>query len=170
VKIAWIVVASAVALALQTTLARFVIRGTVAVDLVLVVVVYAALSAGPVAGLLTGTFAGLVQDALSSGIIGIGGLSKTVVGFLAGVVGTQFIVSQSLPRFVVFFGATLLHAVIFIGLYLILDPRPFGTAYAGVLGQALANAAVGVLAFHLTDLMPGAVERRRMARGRVRRG
>jgi hypothetical protein len=39
-----------------------------------------------------------------------------------------------------------------------------------VLGQALANAAVGVLAFHLTDLMPGAVERRRMARGRVRRG
>ena len=70
-------VATALALALQTTLARFLVRGTVGVDLVLVVVVYAALSSGPVTGLLTGTFAGLLQDALSSGIIGIGGLAKT---------------------------------------------------------------------------------------------
>src|SRR5204863_5985081 len=90
VKAAAVVLAIALALALQTTLARFVIRGTVAVDLVLVVVVYAALAAGPVTGILTGAFAGLVQDALSSGLIGIGGLAKTLVGFLAGLVGTQF--------------------------------------------------------------------------------
>src|SRR5215831_13403540 len=92
-----------VALAAQTTLTRFLVRGPVAVDLVLVVVVYVALTSGPVTGLLSGTFAGLVQDALSSGVIGIGGLAKTVVGFLAGVIGTQFIVTHSLPRFVVFF-------------------------------------------------------------------
>ncbi len=65
-KVAGIVLATACALALQTTLARFVIRGTVAVDLVLVVVVYSALISRPVTGLLTGTFAGLVQDALST--------------------------------------------------------------------------------------------------------
>src|SRR5215831_8397404 len=98
-----IILAVALALALQTTLGRFLVRGTVAVDLVLVAVVYVALTSGPVTGLLTGTFAGLVQDALSSGIIGVGGLAKTVVGFLAGVIGTQFIVTHSLPRFVVFF-------------------------------------------------------------------
>jgi hypothetical protein len=62
-----------------------------------------------------------VQDALSSGVIGIGGLAKTLVGFLAGIIGTQFIVAQSLPRFVVFFGATVLHAVVFMGLYVLLD-------------------------------------------------
>ena len=124
------------ALALQTTLARFVVRGTVAVDLVLVVVVYVALTSGPATGLLTGTFAGLVQDALSSGVIGIGGLAKTIVGFLAGIIGTQFIVAQSLPRFVVFFGATVLHAVVFMGLYVLLDLRQFGTPYAAVAGQA----------------------------------
>ena len=84
-KIAGVVVATALALALQTTLARFLVRGTAGIDLVLVVVVYAALSYGPVTGLVTGTFAGLLQDALSSGIIGIGGLAKTVVGFVAGV-------------------------------------------------------------------------------------
>ena len=110
VKAAGVILAVAAALALQTTLARFVVRGTVAVDLVLVVVVYVALTSGPVTGLLSGHFAGLVQDALSSGVIGIGGLAKTIVGFLAGIIGTQFIVAQPLPRFVVFFGATVLHA------------------------------------------------------------
>jgi rod shape-determining protein MreD len=115
---------------------------------------------------LTGTFAGLVQDALATGIIGIGGLAKTIVGFVAGVIGTQFIVAQSLPRFVVFFGATILHAVVFIGLYVALDLRPFGTPYGATLGQATGNAIIGVIAFQLAELLPGAVERRREAKGR----
>jgi rod shape-determining protein MreD len=169
VRAAGVILAVIAALALQTTLARFVIRGTVAVDLVLVVVVYVALTSGPVTGLLSGTVAGLVQDALSSGVIGIGGLAKTIVGFLAGIIGTQFIVTQSLPRFVVFFGATVLHAVVFIGLYVLLDLRHFGTPYAAVAGQAAGNAIVGVVAFQLVELLPGAVERRRAAKTRLRR-
>lgn len=168
-KTAGVILAVAAALALQTTLARFVIRGTVAVDLVLIVVVYVALTSGPVTGLLTGTVSGLVQDALSSGVIGIGGLAKTIVGFLAGIVGTQFIVTQPLPRFVVFFGATVLHAVVFIGLYALLDLRHFGTPVAAVTGQALANAVAGVVAFQLVELLPGVVERRRLQKNRIRR-
>jgi rod shape-determining protein MreD len=169
VKAAGVILAITLALALQTTLGRFVIRGTVAVDLVLVAVVYVALTSGPVTGLLAGTVAGLVQDALSSGIIGIGGLAKTIVGFLAGIIGTQFIVAQPLPRFVVFFGATVLHAVVFIGLYALLDLRQFGTPVAAVSGQALGNAVIGVVAFQLVELLPGAVERRRAGKSRVRR-
>jgi len=168
-RAAGVVVAVAAALALQTTLARFVIRGTVAVDLGLVVVVYIALTSGPVTGLLSGTLTGLLQDALASGILGIGGLAKTVVGFLAGVIGTQFIVAQPLPRFVVFFAATVLHAVIFIGLYVVLDLRRYESPYAGVTGQALGNAIVGVVAFQLVELLPGALERRRAQRSRIRR-
>ena len=169
-KAAGAVLAIVLALALQTTVARFVIRGIVALDLVLVVVVYVALNAGPVTGLLSGTLAGLVQDTLAgSGIIGIGGLAKTIVGFLTGIVGTQFIVVQPLPRFVVFFSATLLHALIFFGLYVLLDLRQFGTSYAAVTGQAIGNAVTGVLAFQLVELLPGAVERRRMSKSRIRR-
>jgi rod shape-determining protein MreD len=164
-----VVLATALALALQTTLTRFIVRGTVAVDLVLVVVVYAALTTGPVTGLLTGTFAGLVQDALSSGVIGIGGLAKTVVGFVAGIIGTQFIVAQPLPRFVVFFAATVLHAALFIGLYELLDLRRFGAPYGAVVGQGLGNAIVGVVAFQVAELLPGAMERRRTSRTRIRR-
>lgn len=168
-KAAGVILAVAVALALQTTLAGFVLGSTVAVDLALVVVVYVALSWGPVTGLLTGALAGLVQDALASGVIGIGGLAKTVVGFLAGIIGTQFIVARPLPRFVVFFSATVVHALIFVGLYVLLDLRHFGTPYAAVLGQAAANAVVGLVAFQLVELLPGALERRRLQKNRLRR-
>jgi rod shape-determining protein MreD len=166
VKVVWVLLATAAAVALQTTLDPWTRRG--AVDLVLVVVVYSALASGRVAGLLTGTFAGLVQDAMSGGVIGMAGLSKTVVGFLAGIVGTQFIVSHSASRFVVFFLATVLNAVIFMGLYELLGLRHFGTPYAEVAGQALANSVVGVLAFKVVELLPGAMERRR-ARAGLRR-
>ena len=168
-RAAGVILAVVGSLAMQTTLARFMFRGAIAVDLVLVAVVYVALTSGPGTGLLAGTFAGLVQDALSSRLIGIGGLAKTIVGFLAGVIGTQFIVSQPLPRFVVFFGASVLHAIVFMGLYVLLDLRHFDAPYAAVAWQAAANAVVGVLAFQVVELLPGAVERRRAAKNRLRR-
>ena len=168
-KAAGILLAIVLALALQTTIARYVARGTIAVDLVLVVVVYVALMSGSVAGLLTGTVAGLIQDSLSTGLIGIGGLAKSIVGYVAGIVGTQFIVTQPLPRFLVFFVATIAHQAITIGLSAVLGERPFGIPYAAIAGEALANAVVGVAAFQLMELLPGAVERRRMGRSRLRR-
>jgi hypothetical protein len=91
------------------------------------------------------------------------------VGFLAGIIGTQFIVTASVPRFVVFFGATVLHAVVFMGLYMLLDLRHFTISYAAIAGQATANAVIGVVAFQLAELLPGAVERRRAGRTRLRR-
>lgn len=168
-KAAGVILATALALALQTTLSRFTASGAVAVDFVLVVVVYAALTAGPVTGLLTGTLGGLAQDALSTGVIGIGGLAKSVVGFLAGVTGMQFIVAQSLPRFVVFLGASLLHAALFMGLYELLDLRDFGAPLGRIAGQALLNATVGVLAFQVAEFLPAAAERHKAGRTRLRR-
>ena len=168
-KGAAVVAAICVALVLQTTLARFVMRGTVVVDLILVAVVYIALTSGPTTGLISGAVAGLAQDALSSGFIGIGGLAKTIVGFLAGKIGSQFIITQPLPRFVVFIVASLLDSAVSIGLYLILDLRQLGSPYAAVASQALGNAVVGVVAFQFAELLPGAVERRRAQRARIRR-
>jgi rod shape-determining protein MreD len=179
-----VALAIAVALALQTTLARFLTGRTTIVDLVLVVVVYVALTGGSVAGLVAGAVGGLAQDALSTtgvsfvaagsgvaaarSIIGIGGLAKTVVGFVTGIVGTQFIVTGVVPRFVVFFLATLAHATMFLGLYAILDPRYGGTSYGGVANQAVGNAVVGVVMIQAIDVLPGFLERRRALRGRMR--
>jgi rod shape-determining protein MreD len=169
VKAAGILLAIVLALTAQTTIARYV-AGKASVDLVLVAVVYVALTSGSVAGLLTGTVAGLIQDSLvSTGLIGIGGLSKSIVGFVAGIVGTQFIVAQSLPRFLVFFVATLADQAIMIGLSVVLGQQSFDAPYTRVAGEALANAVVGVAVFQLTELLPGAVERRRMGKSRLRR-
>jgi rod shape-determining protein MreD len=164
VKIAASLLAIAAALALQTTLASLVIRGTAALDLVLIVVVYLALVSGPTTGLLLGTAAGLVQDSLSSGVIGIGGLAKTVVGFMAGVLGSQFIVTAPLSRFVVFVLATILHAGVFMGLYTLLGLRQFDSPYAAVMSQALGNALLGVIGAQVIELLPGLGARRRARR------
>jgi rod shape-determining protein MreD len=164
VKVAGILIAIALALALQTTLARFVIGGTAAVDLVLVVVVYVALTTGPAGGMLAGSAAGLIQDALSSGLIGIGGLAQSIVGYAAGVVGQQFIMTATLPRFVMFMAATALHALVFIGLYVLLGLRTFSSPWAAVLSQAVGNAVVGVIGFTIVESLPGALERRRTAK------
>ena len=159
-----VVAAIALALALQTTLARFVVGGTAALDLVLVVVTYVALTGGPVTGMLAGSFAGIIQDALSSGVVGIGGLAKSIVGFLAGAIGQQFIVTAVLPRLVMFLGATAVHAAVFMGLYVVLGLRAFPSPWAAIVSQALGNAIVGLIAFAIIESFPGMAERRQIKR------
>jgi rod shape-determining protein MreD len=157
------------ALVLQTTLGRFVMHGRVAIDLTLIAVVYVSLMFGPTTGLLAGALAGLAQDALSGGLIGVNGMADTLVGFLAGTMGTQLIVTQPFPRFMMFAAATVVHTVVTTSLYVLLDLRPFELPYASVAGKAAANAVVGVVVFQFAELLPGAVDRRRAQRARIRR-
>jgi rod shape-determining protein MreD len=157
-------IAIALALALQTTLARFLVGGTAAIDLVLVAVVYIALTSGAVSGMLAGSVAGLMQDALSSGVIGIGGLAKSIVGFFVGAIAQQFIVTATIPRLFVFLAATALHAFLFMGLYMALGLRTFSAPWAAVATQALGNMVVGMVAFTAVEALPGVVERRRLSR------
>jgi rod shape-determining protein MreD len=164
VKAVGVLIAIALAIALQTTLARFLVGGSAAVDLVLVAVVCVALVTGPGSGMLAGTVAGLIQDALSSGLVGIGGLAKSIVGFLAGAFGQQFIVTAPLPRVVMFVAATAVHAAVFMGLYEMLDLRAFPSPWKAVTTQALGNALVGIIAFTIVESLPGMIERRRSRR------
>ena len=183
-KAAGIALSIAIALALQTSLARFLTPGADLIDLVFVAVVYIALTGGPAAGLIAGAVAGLAQDALAAtgtlnvavaagavttrSIIGVGGLAKTVVGFVAGIVGSQFIVANSIPRALVFFTATVAHAIIFLGLYRVLAPGRPEMSYGAIFSQAGANAVVGVLLFQFAEMLPGYVDRRRSAGGGMR--
>jgi rod shape-determining protein MreD len=163
-KAAGVILALAGALALQTTLAGLTMGGGTAVNLVLVAVVFVALVLGPVPGLLAGSAGGIIQDALAGGIIGIGGLTKTIVGFAVGVLGAQFIVSQPLPRFVMFVGATFAHELCFQALQALVEARPFAMQWSATLTQAAVNGLIGILAFQVVELSPGILQRRR-ARG-----
>jgi rod shape-determining protein MreD len=166
---AGVVLALAGALALQTTLAGVTIAGGAAVNLVLVAVVYVALAFGPVPGLLAGSASGIVQDALAGGIIGIGGLSKTIVGFVVGVLGAQFIVSQMLPRIVMFFGATIVHELCVQTLYALVESRWFAVRWWPLVMQASVNAAIGVIAFAIVERAPGVLQRREDRRNTIAR-
>ena len=161
-------VAIAIALVAQAAISRLTVGGTVALDLALVVVTYLALIWGPLAGMLAGSAAGLLQDTLGSGVIGIGGLAKTIVGYLAGVVAQQFILTAPAPRFVIFMGATLVHAVVFIGFYTLLGLRSFPSPLPSVVAQAAGNGVIGLGVFLVVERLPPVIERRRTRRRRSR--
>ena len=155
-----VLVGLAVALLIQTTLGGMSLQAGTRVNFVLVAVVFIALLLGAVPGLLAGMAGGLAQDAVAGGIVGIGGISKTVVGFMVGVLGAQFIVSQPLPRFVMFFGATVLHELCFQALYALAESHGVRFHYREVMTQAAVNGLVGILAFYLVESAPGAMQRR----------
>jgi rod shape-determining protein MreD len=165
-KAAVVLLALVGALALQTTISGLTMGGARMVNLVVVAIVYVALTFGPVTGLFAGTAGGLAQDALAGGVVGIGSLSKTIIGFVAGLLGAQFIVAQPLPRFVMFVGATIVHEVIFQGLYALIEARAFRLQYAPLLTQAVINATVGLTAFFVVEQGPVLLQRRRARRGR----
>lgn len=163
-KVAAVFAALVAALLFQTTLAGMSFRGGTLVNFVLVAVIYAALALGAVTGLLAGAAGGLVQDAIAGGIVGIGGLSKTVVGFLVGVVGAQFIVSQPAPRFVMFVGGTVVHELCFQSLYALIEGRGLHFAWATMFTQAAVNGMIGILAFQIVEGAPGFKARREARR------
>jgi rod shape-determining protein MreD len=163
VKTAAGIVAVSAALAVQTTLSGL-FAGSLRVNLVLVAVTYLALAYGPVTGMLAGMAGGLVQDALAGGIVGIGGLSKTLIGFSVGVLGAQFIVSTMVPRLLMFMAATFVHELVLEGLGALVGGRAFSMHLYATLLQAIFNGVVGVLAFIIVENGPDLLQRRRMRR------
>jgi rod shape-determining protein MreD len=157
-------IAIALALAMQTTLDRFLVQGTATVDLVVVAVVYVALTGGPVSGMLAGSVAGLIQDSLAAPVIGVGGLAKSIVGFFAGAFAQQFIVTAAFPRLVIFVASTVVHSLVFMGLYQVLDLNTFPSPWVTIARQAVGNAVVGTILVTAIDAVPGVMERRRLER------
>lgn len=78
------------AMIVQTTLLQFLTIGGVKPDLVLVIVIYLGLIEGPNIGCLSGFSLGLFEDAYSGmSLGGVNALSKTIVGFLSGLLGKR---------------------------------------------------------------------------------
>src|SRR5690242_3962589 len=163
-KTAGVIAALAASLLLQSTIAGLSFAAGTRVNLVLVAVIYVALAYGAVSGLLAGCVAGLVQDAIAGGIVGIGGLSKTIVGFFVGVLGAQFIVSTPVPRFLMFVGASVVHELCFQALYALVESRGMRFQLSAVMIQALVNGAVGITAFLLVERGPEMVQRGNLRR------
>lgn len=150
----WVpILSAAVFLTLQATLAGRLALGAVAPDFVVVCVVLYALQHGPVAGSLFGFVLGLVVDLGNPGYLGLNALTKTVVGFGAGRLGSATS-PGSVVMFVVFLAAAFVHDVLYYFLYL--WPR-VGGAFASIftiaLPAALYTAVVGIVVERLLALL-----------------
>ena len=159
-----VIVGLALALLFQTTLSGVALEAGTKVNFVVVAVILIALTMGPVTGLLSGMVGGIVQDAVAGGIVGIGGISKTVVGFVVGIFGSQFIVSQPLPRLVIFIGGSFVHELCFQALYALAEAHAVRLHYREVLTQAIVNGLIGIAVFYVMESAPGFKARREARR------
>jgi hypothetical protein len=101
---------------------------------------------------------------LAGQVIGLGGLAKTIVGFGAGVVGTQFVLTRPQARTIVVAAATILHRLGLIVLNGLIDQHWPGVSWGAMLAETGINTAGAFLAFQLTTSFPGALDRHRSNR------
>jgi rod shape-determining protein MreD len=141
------------AIILQVLMTKLYWRLTI-LDLPLIVAIFFSVSRrSPSAGTLTGAAIGLAQDALTGRPIGVNGMAKSVIGYIAASIGVQVDVDNLVTRVLMNFGFSLLNSVI---LFLI-NRRLLGQAEAHIgwiheLLRALANTFVAVPIFYLLDL------------------
>ena len=144
-----------VALVLQAWLPR-VLGNHVWFDLPLVVTVYFALSRrSPIEGTLMGGALGIFEDALTQHAIGINGIAKTVVGFLAASVGVRIDVENYTIRLLLTFLLSLLSSALFVFIYRILLGLALDWSWIGELLKALGNSVIALVTFPLLDRLKG---------------
>ena len=120
-------------------------------DLPLQVTIFFAVSRRrPVPGMITGALIGTLQDAWTGQPIGLFGIAKTIIGYLASSLGVRLDVDNPGSRFLMTFGFYLLHHFI----YTVIDIGLVGATEAQIWGHLLFCAVCnGVLAVPLFVLL-----------------
>ncbi|MDR3751586.1 MAG: rod shape-determining protein MreD [Terracidiphilus sp.] len=121
-------------------------------DLPLVVTVYFALGRrSPIQGTLMGAAMGLFEDALTHHAIGINGIAKTVVGFLAASVGVRIDVDNHTIRLILNFLLSLLASAIYVFINRVLLGLDLEWQWFTELFKAIGNSLIALVLFPLLD-------------------
>jgi len=123
-------------------------------DLPLLVTIYFGLSRrNPSTGLLLGTAIGLLQDSLSGPTVPLGlfGIAKTVIGYLASSIGARLDTEHPAARFALTAGFFIIHQAAIALTRRILLAQPESWLNLHLFGAALVNALVAVVLFILLD-------------------
>jgi rod shape-determining protein MreD len=134
-----------IAVLLQWTL-RNIAEPLAYIDFPLIVVVYAALQRNSIRAIFFGTFSGLAIDALSGGLLGANGFSKTLIAYIVSELARRVYLDNLLLRIPVIAGACLLNNAVYYGLHRLLGqdmPAQFwlNTSYA-LIGTTIAGTAI----------------------------
>lgn len=140
------------ALVLQAWLPRLTTERFAWFDLPLVVTIYFALGRrSPIQGTLMGAALGIFEDALSHGAIGLNGIAKTCVGFLAASVGVRIDVENFTIRLLLNFLLSLLSSAIYFFVRRVLLGIELEWNWLAQLYIAIGNSIIAILLFPLLD-------------------
>jgi len=121
-------------------------------DFPLVVTVYFALGRrNPIQGTLMGAAMGLFEDALSHHAIGINGIAKCVVGFLAASVGIRVEVDNHTVRLLLNFGLSLISSAIYLFVSRFLLGLTVEWSWLTELFRAIGNSIIALILFPVLD-------------------
>jgi rod shape-determining protein MreD len=121
-------------------------------ELPLIVTVYFALMRrSPIGGLLVGALVGLAQDSLSKNPLGMFGITKTIIGYVAASVGMRLDVDHPMIRLILGFLFFVFHQFIFWALSRGLLGQQMNFEIQRTLVLGLLNAIVAVSLFHFLD-------------------
>ena len=115
-----ITVALIIAVLLQWTL-RNVAEPFAYIDFPLIIVVYAALQRSSIKALFYATASGIAVDALSGGLLGANGFSKTLIAFIVLEMVRRVYLDNLLLQIPVLAGACLLDDLVYFGMHQMLD-------------------------------------------------
>ncbi|MGA3292877.1 MAG: rod shape-determining protein MreD [Candidatus Acidiferrales bacterium] len=147
-----VIVAAFLALVLQAFLHKYG-RWSELLDLPLLVTIYFGVSKrNPATGLLLGAAIGIFQDALSpDNPIGLYGIAKTLVGYVASSIGGRIDTEHPLSRFGLVFFFFHFHQVIFAITERVLLNHPARLFTPRLLLDSLVTAAFAIPLFALLD-------------------
>ncbi len=122
-------------------------------DLPLIVTIFFAVSRrSPVAGTLTGAAIGLLQDALTNQPIGVNGMAKSVIGYIAASIGIQVDVENLTTRLLINFGFSILNSfLLFLINHRLLGFPGFHVLWVHEIIRASVNTVVAIPIFLLLD-------------------
>lgn len=121
-------------------------------DLPLLVTIFFGMARrNPISGLFTGAAIGLAQDMLGPYPIGIYGIAKTVVGYLASSLGAKLDVENAGARLLITVGFYLVHQAVFFAVARGMVNLTLNWSWSRGLLAGLANGIVGMVLYFALD-------------------
>ena len=122
-------------------------------DLPLLLVIYFAIARrSPVTGTFAGAIIGILQDAMTRQPLGVFGITKTIIGYLAGLVGNRIDTDNYIARLLFTSFFTLLHSFLYWLLVHRFLAEPVAWSWVHEPVRAIVNGVVGVVLFAILDL------------------
>lgn len=141
-----ITIALIIAIVLQWTL-RNVHEVFMYVDFPLIIIVYAALQRNTIKALLFGTISGILVDALSSGLLGANGFSKTLTAFVVSEIARRVYLDNLLLQIPVIAGACLLDDLAYYGMHRLLGQEPHAPVLVSIAYTLIGTTIAGTIIY-----------------------